>query len=297
LRNKLKNQFDWLSIVNCSSFVKVRNEGFGFNYYYYEMEYLANYKGFHDYIHLHSVEESKQSIRSVFEVLDLYVYKAEQAAIYSSEFLEYLEVNFFSRISSVMNANQDLKNVLESSWLVINGKKYRGAVELVSEILENENYLEKLSTIQKSTVIHGDLTVDNILMSPDHSPVMIDPSDDNSFSGPLIDFARMQQSLKYGYEFLIRDSTPVILEFDHEIPVLTFNHFVSQQYRELNQYLENSIAPQFLTSGEIRNLKFHVAILYFRMLTHQIRVSPNNALKYLSVGVVIMNEFVEELDL
>ena len=168
-------------------------------------------------------------------------------------------------------------------------------MDLVTEIIESPAALRALSFIQKSSRIHGDLTIDNILIDRENNPILIDPSDDNQFSGPLIDIARMQQSLKCGYEFLVRDDSPVTLNFEGATPSVQFAHFISVEYKNLNHFLESEIIPDFLTLGEINSLEFHVALLFCRMLPHRIRISPDDSVKYLATGIMVMNQYVKGL--
>jgi hypothetical protein len=288
---KLKGQFNWLKSQSGEGFVEVLAEGLRDNYYFYDMPYLDDYSGFHRFIHQNTLEDSKKCLKRTFEIMKSSVYDSNSVSEDKSAFLDYLQKNFFERLSEASNSNFQIKLLLEASEVKINGVKYRGLVDLVTEILESPKSLKALSLIQKSSRIHGDLTIDNILIDREKNPILIDPSDDNQFSGPLIDIARIQQSLKYGYEFLVRDDSPVTLDFEDAIPSVHFAQYISVEYKNLNHYLESEIIPDFLTLEEINSLEFHVALLFCRMLPHRIRISPADSVKYLAIGIMVMNEY------
>lgn len=293
--SKLKGQFDWLASQSGEGFVEVLNEGLRDNYYFYDMPYLDEFSGFHRFIHQNTLEDSKKCLREVFDIMKTSVYETGSVSEEKDVFLAYLQKNLFERLSEASNSNLQIKLLLEASEVKINGVKYRGLVDLVTEIIESPAALRALSFIQKSSRIHGDLTIDNILIDRENNPILIDPSDDNQFSGPLIDIARMQQSLKCGYEFLVRDDSPVTLNFEGATPSVQFAHFISVEYKNLNHFLESEIIPDFLTLGEINSLEFHVALLFCRMLPHRIRISPDDSVKYLATGIMVMNQYVKGL--
>jgi len=291
--DKLKSQYLWLASQNHSDFVKVTRDGFSEGYYFYDMEYLEFGYSFFSFIHRVSPTESAKVLREVYESLQKNVYLPEGLASKSQEFNKYLETNLFARCELATSRNAVLNELFQSSKLVINGRTVHGFTILMEKIMNDVGTMQSLQMINESRHIHGDLTIDNILIIESGQFVIIDPSDDNCFTGPLIDFARTLQSLKYGYEFLVRDQMPPKVTLVEGIPQIDFIHYKSVEYATLENYFSREIMPKILDPVEVINLDFHVAVLFFRMLPHQNRISEQLVAKYFATGIIALNNFVE----
>ena len=76
--------------------------------------------------------------------------------------------------------------------IVVNGREYDNFERVIERIQATEAAWRDLASYQESSAIHGDLTIDNILVDMSSRDVLvIDPSDDNQVRGPIIDFARL----------------------------------------------------------------------------------------------------------
>lgn len=156
----------------------------------------------------------------------------------------------------------------------------------------------ELGHFQTSGAIHGDFTIDNILIDPaTKASLIIDPSDDNQIRGPVLDFARHFQSLWGGYEFLNEDASAPNVEIsdDGRTASVDYMSVRSARYEELAQWTW-LLAEERLTPEELRSLPFHVGLLYGRMLTHRIAIDPHTALVYYTKCVEFLNQFYRQYE-
>lgn len=296
LKTKLEKQYLWLSSVTNGNFVQALQSGETSTYYFYEMDFLDKYERFHLVIHQQSLNKSKLILQQIFNSLSADIYGRREKICNTKGLLNFVDETFFSKISQVITFNPSIGNILEAETLIINGRTLIGPVKLMNKILSDSNIVGNLSTITKVERIHGDLTVDNLLIGPNGNFKIIDPSDDNSFTGLILDISRMQQSLKYGYEFLFHYDSSVNVEILNDIPKISFLHINSKEYAELSLYLQENIVPDLLPIEELPNIDFHTALFYFRMLPHQHRNDPESVLKFLSVGIICLNEYWDNLN-
>ena len=290
---KLRAQYVWLNEHELSEFVEVYSEGFAKDYYYYDMKYLENHQSFFDYIHRVPIEKASTILNQIYETLLKRVYVLNGVSSRATEFNQYLQTNLFAKSKEVSGLNPVLKDLFEAPKLCINGIEFDGFKILLNKVLNSSDTMASLSRINSSERIHGDITIDNVLVDGLGEFVIIDPSDDNVFSGPFLDAARTMQSLKYGYEFLIRDSGPVKISTKQNVPTIDFTAYQSVQYGALQLFFLKELVPKILTTEDLLNLDFHIAVLYFRMLPHQNRISKNLSIKFFATGIMALSQFVE----
>ena len=157
-------------------------------------------------------------------------------------------------------------------------------LEIIEKIRKNKKAMNDLSCYQESP-IHGDLTIDNLIVSPEGDFMLIDPNDENQVSTPAVDFGKMYQSLHSGYEFLIQLDHCTVS--GHEI---TFEESKSQKYEELFKRLDTSLKKK-LSPKDHRVILFHEAVHYCRMLTYRASIDQTTVAVYYATAVKLFNEF------
>jgi uncharacterized protein (TIRG00374 family) len=287
---KLKSQHDWLaSKGSLKKIVNVINEETTDDYYKIDLEFKEEYLPFFDYIHSRPQKKSSKILTGVFDYLFKYVYEVGDPQYRPKDLSAYLEDRCLSKIRQAAEVNDEIRSLLEYDTLVINGQSYRNIPKIIDQIKEDGHLKKILATYRKSSV-HGDTTIDNILASKVSDDfLLIDPTDnENEISGPVFDFGRMTQSLRYGYEFLCKDERKVDIDRNH----ITFENSLSSNYATLHKQLV-SLQKKYLTHEEQVAVPFHAAVLYSRMLTHRVVINPVNAAKFYAVSVIAFNNFLE----
>lgn len=294
---RLRVQYKWLKkYAGKKQIVDVLDEHRADDYYAIDLSYDPGHISLFEYIHTHSLAQSKKAIDDVWKYVTKNIYTLKKESYNPNERDVYIEERLMKKIKSAVVVNDDLSQIINDRQIKINGEIYDNFYEIMKKIKNNKQAWHDLAMYRKSTAIHGDLTVDNILMDiNNHEPFIIDPSDDNQVRGPIIDFARHSQSLISGYEFLNNDDEPVKAK-EGKIKEINYHDRRSARYMQLNEYFQDILAQKYLTETERKTILFHTGLLYGRMLAHRVVINPHNTLKYYAVSVVLLNKFYNQYE-
>ncbi|MGY1845046.1 lysylphosphatidylglycerol synthase domain-containing protein [Modestobacter sp. SYSU DS0875] len=297
--HRLKNQYDWLAARSShEQLVTVLREEHAPDFYGIDLEYRPSSVPLFEYVHENSFTECAAKLSDVWAYMYDRVYDVAPLADHADLRDDYVAERLVGRLRAAAGSHEALAEAMRGDRIVVNGREYDNVDRVIERIRGSEAAWRDLATYQESTAIHGDLTVDNILVDMSSREVLvIDPSDDNQVRGPIIDFARHLQSLEYGYEFLNEDETPVLLGRAGELPEIVFRDSRSARYAELADHVSTTIMPRYLSPAEQRAVYFHVGLFYGRMLTHRVVINPGTALKYYGVCVLALNRFIDQYEL
>ena len=291
--HRLKAQYDWLkNHEHLPKIVNVTGERTGKDFYYIDIEYHADLIPYFDYIHANNIERSKDTLSGIFHYLFDYVYKLEPKKRHVSDVEAYIKAKIHQKLDQASRLNLELARLRDHDKLVINGEEYDNIHIVLEKVLNTPAIWRDITTYRQTPIIHGDSQVDNMLVSTkDHSFKMIDPVDQNEVMSPVIDFARMAQSLGYGYEFLCRDDAAVRPEEN----VISYEDSTSAAYRELYEHFRG-LAQELLEPEEFRSVLFHTAVHYARMSTQRVEINPHNVAKFYATSVRAFNDFIRQYD-
>lgn len=295
----LENQYNWLIRNKNNPFVvKAISSSSNKNTYSYNLEYLETSLSAFEYIHTNSYENNVELIFKILRNAATQIYEFNGKFSEPETIKKYINTHLFQRVSAAADVAQNLAEMLKSDYVVINGVKYKNFYQILEDILNSEEIIYELSQVRQSSQIHGDLTIDNILVSNKCDPVIIDPSDDNPICAPLLDYSRLLQSLMGGYEFLNLETNPPNAGWNskHSCFEIRFNDFKSSKYAELSDFVIYE-SKSFLTEEEFRSINFHVGLFFGRMLTHRVRINPETSLIYLSKSIQFLNNFFNSFEM
>ncbi|SET77869.1 lysylphosphatidylglycerol synthase domain-containing protein [Geodermatophilus poikilotrophus] len=297
--HRLKNQHDWLAErADHRQLVTVLREQHAEDHYAIDIEYRPSSVPLFEYVHENPFAEGAAKLAEVWDYMYSRVYQVGRLEQHPELRDDYVTERFVLRVRAAAESHPALAEALKSDRIVVNGVELDNFDRVLHRIQSTEAAWADLATFRPSTHIHGDLTVDNILIDlPTRDVLVIDPSDDNQVRGPVIDFARHLQSLAYGYEFLNEDEDPVLLGARDGVPEITYRDARSARYAELADFVTTQVMPRRLSPAEQRSVLFHVGLFYGRMLTHRVVINPGTVLKYYGVCIQALNRFVEQYDL
>lgn len=142
--------------------------------------------------------------------------------------------------------------------------------------------------------IHGDLTIENVIVSPvaPDGYYVIDPNPDNKFNTPLIDWAKLMQSLHLGYEALNRSiGVSVEVGNNHQIS-LRLPLQRSQAYSALHSRYDQFLIDRYGEQG-LREVHFHELVNYFRLTPYKIRQDPRRGLGFFACTAVLVDRYLD----
>ncbi len=296
-RDRLRNQYLWLKKHgNLSKIVKVEDEQTTDSYYAIDLEYRPKNIPFFEYLHDRPLKASAKILDEMWAYLFKNVYKLGPLEQHTKERDEYIKDRLENKLKQAAEASADLTAAMQPEKIIVNGEMYDNLLVVLKRIKKHKQAWQDLATYRASTAVHGDVTIDNILVDmQNEQPLLIDPSDDNQIRGPVLDFGRHIQSLAMGYEFLCFDDEPVEL-IPGDIPAIHFHDLRSARYMHLYNHVIKEIVPKYLSEAEQRAIMFHVGLFYGRVLAHRVVINPENVLKFYGVSVKALNEFIAQYD-
>lgn len=292
--DRLRAQYIWLTTHKHTRVVKAIREQEGEDYYAIDLKYNESDDMFFDYLHSHPIEDSQKVLSSVWESLyELLYSKTERKTDYKA-LDEYIDKHVWGCLDKAVSANAELALAASCNTLTINGKRYDGIHKIMGKITSNAQIRKDLATFAHAKEVDGDIAIDNILVSGNGSrPLIIDPAPDgNIINGPVFDFGKNMQSLYCGYEFLFRSNDLVVLEGKGNI--INFQDRRSEQYVRLCEYVQKTLAPQYLSENEQKAILFHAGVLLIRRLKHQVYQNPKLTLAMYAAGIRTLNDFYKQ---
>jgi uncharacterized protein (TIRG00374 family) len=288
-RKKLKDQADWLKThQNDDMFPKILGEGESEHYYFYDLQYFKDATTFFDYIHANPIEQSINLLKKIITYLKDDIYQKTEIQTNKELFSQYLEEKVITKTLDCSSLSEKISNLLPYDTLIINGEEYKNFFPVLNKIIENSKAIGDLSQFYQVN-IHGDLTVENILVDNDQL-ILLDPNNENSISDPIVDYGKLYQSVHSGYEFLCQIKTITI---KHNR--ITFDENISYKYKMLYAYLSDFFKST-LEENRYKSLLFHEATHFCRMLTYRAKIQPETVPIFYSISVRLFNEFIDQYD-
>jgi hypothetical protein len=267
--SKLRVQCSWLAAHSKGALplvdILVAKEGNG--YFQYDMPLVIRANDFYDLIHTADLQTSRRILAEVLRRLALFHQQNAGGDATPQLIRDYLEQK------AVKNARQILS--FARSAFPYRDYEINGLACSMDEWekLTDIDWLMAQVSSRNVSVIHGDLTIENIIAAPDFEAnfYLIDPNPENIFDSPLIDYAKLMQSLHLGYESLNRGRCATI---DGKRIHLAFTR--SHQYSELHDYFERFVIGKW-GADVLREIYFHEIVNYLRLTPYKIRQNPEHA--------------------
>lgn len=296
-RDRLKAQYDWLrEHKDMRYLVKVIDEQDTPDYYAIDLAYDPKNIPLFEFIHHNSLKQSEAILDRTWDALYNHLHKNAKTVAYKPKDRDaYIDKHILGCMEKAASVNEQLRRATEPDTITINGEVYDNFHQILDKIRHHKQAWRDIATYQQSAAVHGDPSVDNILVSTkDNQPFIIDPAPDgNIMNGPVFDMGKWMQSFYCGYEFLFRDEDLVELSEDGSV---NYREYRSEKYMHICRYVQNNLAPKYLSEAEQKAIVFHGATLLIRRLKHQVSYNSDNTLKFYAVGVKTLNEFLRQYE-
>jgi hypothetical protein len=283
--SRLRVQSDWLKrhAKDPLPFVQVIADHHHDGRYHYDMPLVIPANDFYDVIHTSPTGDSRQLLQKVVAGIADFHSRHSVTAATDDVVATYLDRK------AVANA----RDVLKFASKLLPGPQYtlNGAAHSFSDWdrLADPQWLNAQVRRRETATIHGDLTIENLIAAPNW-PLgfyIIDPNPENIFDTPLLDYAKLMQSLHLGYEGLNR-STAVKLSGS----AITLSFTRSHQYTELHRFYEDLLVRERGTDF-VREVYFHEIVHYLRLTPYKIRQNPNKGLAFFACTSHLLKNYLE----
>ena len=182
-RDRLKAQYDWLRRHEKMKYlVNVLDEQDTKDYYAIDLEYDPKNIPFFEYAHHSSLAESKDVLEKVWKALYRHLYSNVGKPEYDPAARDaYIEKHIDGCVEKAASAHGELARLLEQPTISINGKEYDNLQTVMARIKANKQAWKDLATYAHASDVHGDPSIDNILVNPNSGkPLIIDPAPDGN---------------------------------------------------------------------------------------------------------------------
>ena len=280
---KLKDQADWLQSHRDDEIplVPVVNQQSRAGAFRYDMPLCQRTSPFYEAIHSTPIEDASKLMLSVLDRVDRLHAKVGRETATAPQVREYCARKATDNATQIVAF---AKSVIGTPGYRINGVEYHFDEW---RALEDGEWLGKQLSDRRQAVVHGDLTVENVVVAPehDHGFYLIDPNPENIFDSPLIDWAKVMQSLHLGYETLNRTAHASARDGEIVLPIIR-----SEAYASLHRLLESEVTTRF-SSDTLREVYFHELVNYLRLTPYKIRQSPERGLAFFACTCMLLRKY------
>lgn len=254
LAEKLRAQYLWLKERKSSlNLPQVLGEGESQGQYYYEMQDYHEHRPLLEKLKVCSLKEGQDILRQIVRLLSTEIHQGPGAFHWQEQWGQYLKEKFFAKIKQTMTMSLEFSSLVKRKKIFVNGREYPNLGLLEAPLSERQNW-RRWASQSPLSVVHGDVTVENILFHAEHGPLFLDPNGENHVSSALLDWAKLAQSLHSGHEL---DQHP---ELSSRFPALSDELF--------------SLAQRYWGDEAFRLIYLHQAIHLARLLPYQTKNDP-----------------------
>lgn len=251
-------------------------------HYYYDMPLVVPCSDFYDFIHTNPLSASRDILHEVMSRMDAFHGAHTPVQAPEEVVCRYLQDKV------VRNARELLgfaASVFGADRLCVNGVEHALSDW---ERLTDPAWLQRQLTRLQTTRVHGDMTIENIIVAPGQAPCwyVIDPNPANGFDSPLIDWAKLMQSLHLGYEGLNRNFSCTV---DGNRVQLAFTR--SMAYSQLHEQLQARIVERLGADG-LREVYFHELVNYLRLTPYKIRQNVRKGVCFLACTQILLDRYL-----
>ena len=258
------------------------------SYCYYDMPYVSNAVGLFEYAHSMPAEKSWTMIRRVLESLEQTIYQRDVRNADGKTIQAYVASKVTKNIEKIVTAKR-LRVLQQYDTLIINGVEYPN-LKAYEKYL-TEDYLTNVFANDTYAVIHGDMTIENIICTRNEQGqddfYVIDPNTGNVHNSPNLDYAKLLQSIHGGYEFLM--TTKDVKVSENKIDFLFTR---SSAYLELHERFKAYLMEQF-GAERTRSIYFHEIVHWLRLMPYKIEKDGKRAVLFYAGMLMVMRDVIQ----
>jgi hypothetical protein len=248
--------------------------------FHYDMPFNLSASDFYDVIHAVPIERSESILREIVQKVDRFHIASRTGPADEAAIRAYVERKVIDNAREILPFASEF---LPEEYR-INGEAY-----CLSEFecLSDREWLTAQILSRGTCIVHGDLTIENIIATLGQSQAwyLIDPNATNIFDTPLLDWAKLMQSLHLGYEALNRGASCSVSDGAVRIPFVR-----SSAYARLHSQLLELLLPKLGRDG-MREVAFHELVHYLRLIPYKIRSDPQKGLTFFVCAAILLRRY------
>ena len=248
--------------------------------YRYDMPYWPSARDFYESVHTGSLDVSRRLLGDVIEGVSRFHESRRDGECSEAALAAYID----RKVVANGRAALDFARRQLPERYVINDDCF--ALADWDWLLDRDWLAAELSC-RGVTAIHGDLTIDNIIVCPERDPgwYLIDANPGNLFDSELIDWAKLMQSLHLGYEALNRGPAARV-----ETGAVSLLLSRSRVYADLHAHCA-SLLERRLGARQRREIALHEIINYLRLIPYKIRHQPAKAMTFFTATSLLLRTY------
>jgi hypothetical protein len=294
---RLNKQIEWLKKTQVDNVPKVLDIYQSDEYLFYDMEYINEIKAF-EFIHSNDIRKFQAMLFNLMTYFNETLYTNKKIINGKELITEYLEDKILNNLEIISKRSTLFKEIITSkNYIIINGVKMINLRSSVLKIFNSESFNKHTSKVTLSEYCHGDLTIDNMFVDTTNNIKVIDPSDDNIFSSPLIDLGRLMQSFEGGHEFSNLDNCKIEIQTSENAISINYIDYTTIEYIKLGYYLKSELAKNLIEPTEIPLLNLLVSSYFIRMIIHNLDISKEKSILFYSKAVIFANNYLNGNDI
>ena len=192
----------------------------------------------------------------------------------------YIFCNYFYILYNInfIKQRKEYKHIANYKYLIVNNQK-------VPNILNMLNYLKEyhFSINHNIKYIHGDLTIENILVDENQNYMIIDPAP--RYNDLFAEYSKLFQSLHGKYEYIKKIANYKIHnnKIEYDLPE-------TKEYNEIFEYVSNYIIDNYGIVN-LQKVYFYESICYIRAMVYMLKLNKDNAFLMLALSGLALEKF------
>jgi len=257
--------------------------------YYYDMEYLPKYKMLSE---ADCYNTKVRVLSDVLKTLNDNVYSFSKK-INGPEWMEqFLNEKIYAKFDNFKLQGQEFDVIIESKEFFINKQKYVGLRQLLKMLPMSELYPNSIS------VVHGDLTYENIMYNPDDlSAKLIDMDGSRLFDAKELDLGKLSQSIYARYNLWKNmDSNQLVSNFNIKEKSFDANaSFFDISEAVMPSNLIQYWQPILMQSEDIirKKIYFYMSTYFIRFVPFRMQIDKDHGVFALLMATVWLNKLLK----
>ena len=284
--DKLAEQLAWLRArQDCLPLCDILQSSTEDGCCWYDMVYDPQAVGLFRYLHSNPVEKSTAILRDVLDTLEEKLYRPTARPADMEKIEQYIDKKVDGNLQKLREA-RSLRELMAADTIWVNGVEYKNLSQLAW--LFDRERLKALFAADPVGVIHGDLTIENIIcrLNPGENGgwYLIDPNTGNLHESPFLDYGKLLQSLHGSYEFMMK--TPrVTVQGNHIDFALTRSAAYDALYRALMADLQSRYP-----AAQVESILMHEVIHWLRLMPYKLAKDRKRAPMFYAGLVMVAND-------